>query len=144
MQSGEGPASAGPEETGEKFMPMIDVVGWCPMGCGRTLHVNSEAGMIACLNKSCPCPLAVTDLISVDRPFHWVKIQRTGWAVEHPLKERVTGSLFDCSLTDWLAALDRAPVSAGLYRVSEVDPSLDLPEDEITLDGWTFQKEQEQ
>jgi hypothetical protein len=146
MHSRRAVASAAPKETGDQeTMSFVDVTGWCPMGCGRTLHLNSESGMIACLNKACPSPLAVTKLISADRPFHLVKISRKDFSVEHPLKERAIGSLFDCSLVTWLEALDRAPVSAGFYRVSEVDPSItDLSEDEVTLDGWSFRKEPEQ
>lgn len=123
-------------------MPMIDVSGWCPMGCGRTLHLNSDSGMIACLNKECPSPLAVTKLIAADRPFHTVKIGRFDFKIEHPLSERATGSLFDCSLDAWLSGLDRAPVSAGTYRVREVEPAIDdIPDTEIAVDGWAFQEE---
>lgn len=121
-------------------MPMIDVLGYCPMGCGKTLHLNPDSGMIACLNKSCPSPLAVTKLIGADSTSHLVKIERTGWTLEHPLKERVTGSLFDCSLADWLEHLDRAPVSSGLYRVTEVDPSIENLDEDASVDGWTFRK----
>jgi hypothetical protein len=145
MQSRRAPASAGPEETGDhNIMAFIDVSGWCPMGCGRTLHLNTESGMIACLDRACPSPLAVTKLISSETPAHLVKITRTSFSVEHPLKERAIGSLFDCSLVEWLEGLDGAPVSAGLYRVTEVEPAIEsIPENEITVDGWSFRKEEQ-
>lgn len=121
-------------------MFMIDVAGNCPMGCGKTLHFNSDSGMISCLSKRCPSPLAVTTLLAADAPFHTVKIARTGWAVEHPLAERVTGSLFDCALTDWLTGLDRPPVSAGIYRVERTNEDND---DDQVVDGWHFEEIEE-
>jgi hypothetical protein len=138
MQFTGGPASAGPEESGEyKIMPFVDVTGWCPMGCGRTLHLNSDSGLIACLNKQCPHPMAVSTLIAKSPPTdHLVEIG-DGWAIEHPLWERITDRIFDCPLGIWLAAQDGAPVSGGFYRVKWVGTA---DHDGLVVGGWHFEE----
>lgn len=129
-------------------MPMIDVMGNCPMGCGRTLHLNPDGGMIACLNKECPRPLAVTDLLVKVTTDHLVEIGPLGFTIKHPLLERIDDKLFDCPLGTWLEALDGPPVSAGLYRVRKQGHDLsnaitsraDGKILQVMIDGWMFEE----
>lgn len=119
---------------------LIDVMGNCPFGCGRTLHLNTDTGMIACLNQECPRPLSVTDLLTKITTDHLVEIDAMGFAIKHPLLERIDDKLFDCPMGAWLEGLDGPPVSAGLYRVRVI------PEEPVTgagitmIDGWLFEK----
>lgn len=129
-------------------MRLIDVQGWCPMGCGRTLHVNMDTGMIFCINKACSRPLAVTELISTEWKTHHTTVFRPGgFEIKHPLAERVTGSLLDCPLQRWLNSLEGPPVTAGTYHVEKTGHDLTNaigPDGSLTLDGWTFTEKTEE
>lgn len=95
------------------------LVGYCPMGCGRTLFVGS-GGFITCSYVHCPRPDAVPDLL-VDEHEHLVDVGPTSFSVQHPLRERLDGLLFDCDLHQWMTDLSGPPGRPGLYRVRDID-----------------------
>ena len=97
---------------------LIDVHGSCPMGCGRTLHLASDSGMIACTAPGCPRPSAVTDLLQDRETEHVVTFTEEGFTLRHPLKERLDEALMECDLHEELASLSWAPVPPGRYRAS--------------------------
>jgi len=111
------------------------VKGKCPMGCGETLHVSSSSGVIDCVDPGCPMPGAVTELLKDPQTVHNVRVDPTGFAIQHPMAERIGLALFDCDLQVWLEALHEAPVSAGLYRVEQVDED----HDGQVIGGWHFE-----
>lgn len=118
----------------------VQVAGKCPMGCGETLELNISTGEIRCTDEECPRQSAVTDLLKDPPIDHTVEIAYTGFAIKHPLHERIEDKLFDCDLQRWLEDLEGAPVSNGLYRVTKVEPALDdLPFDAVVIEGWMFQ-----
>jgi hypothetical protein len=100
-----------------------DVVGDCPMGCGRTLFLGA-GGHITCSFSECPRPTAVDELLdprlhSLEHLVEISEIQPSGrfrFEVEHPLSERVTGELISCALHVWLKGQPGAPAGPGRYR----------------------------
>lgn len=111
-------------------MAMQDVRGYCPMGCGETLFLG-EGGYVTCSWFSCPMPDAVSRLIE-DRPETGhiaVFADDDTFTIEHSVRERLSGSLFDCPLQKYLTSLVAAPVSPGRYRVNKYDQA---------PYGWTF------
>lgn len=123
-------------------MRLIDVQGWCPMGCGRTLHLNMDTGQIFCINRKCSRPLAVTELISREGETHHTVAVRAGdFEIKHPLMERVTGSLLDCLLQRWLNGLDGPPVVPGTYHVKPFQGSTMVTGHDVSVfDNWLFEK----
>lgn len=95
---------------------MADVSGYCPMGCGKTLFVGS-GGYITCSWIDCPKPDAVSILLEEDEHEHVVVFTRKGWTIQHPLRDRVEGVLFDCPATKECEAIRLAP-APGTYRMS--------------------------
>lgn len=104
---------------GGPVMPTIDLPRlYCPMGCGNTLHVMAS-GMIRCLLKKCPDPMAVEKLLS--RPeshLDIVQIDEDGFSMLHPLRERVNGALFECPVNRALLAMAEPPALPGRYRAT--------------------------
>jgi Family of unknown function (DUF6085) len=109
-------------------MPIIDLPGlYCPMGCGNTLHVMAS-GMIRCLLKKCPDPMAAEKILSQPEPhLDVVQIDADGFSILHPLRERVNGALFDCPVNRALLAMGEPPAPPGRYRATlGGDGTLDL------------------
>lgn len=122
-------------------MRLIDVKGWCPMGCGRTLHLNMDTGVIFCISKKCHRPEAVTELIR--NPWtkhHTVVFKGTGFEIKHPMSERVTGSLLACTLQRWLNTLDGPPVRFGTYHVTALDGLQFGIEGATVINNWVFEE----
>lgn len=76
---------------------MEDVRGYCPMGCGQTLFV-AEGGHITCSWGMCPNPSAVDELLGDRETEHIVDLGMHDFALQHPLRERINGDLFSCSM----------------------------------------------
>lgn len=92
-----------------------DVAGYCPMGCGQTLHLWAM-GEIQCTAPDCPDRDAVTKLLSDPESDHRVRINEHDYIVKHPLRERIDGGLFNCSLHDRIN-LGPSDIEPGEYRV---------------------------
>lgn len=99
-------------------MPMADVAGYCPMGCGRTLFLG-EGGHVTCSFIRCPRPTAVAELLEDQESEHMVSLGDDTFTVRHPLRERLDDALLTCNLHDYLAGLDGPPRAPGWYRSKE-------------------------
>lgn len=94
------------------------VAGYCPMGCGQTLFLGSGS-QIRCSNHGCPRPDAVDELLADRETEHVVVLGEATFSIQHPLRERLDGALFECQLHEWLSEQDGPPEGPGQYRVSE-------------------------
>jgi hypothetical protein len=91
------------------------------MGCGLTLRVDS-CGLVYCSASACRDAHAVDKILSdPDIDQHIAVLYEETFSVQHPLRERVSGELFNCTLHKWLRDLECPPVDPGKYRVVE-DP----------------------
>jgi hypothetical protein len=92
------------------------IPGFCPMGCGATLFVGS-GGHITCSCIPCPNPAAV-DLILADATVgHIVVLDEFDFKIQHPLRERLDGELFDCPFNLYMSEQTGPPVPPGRYLV---------------------------
>jgi hypothetical protein len=94
-----------------------DMTAPCPMGCGRRLHLM-EAGVIRCLGKGCPDPMAAQKILEGDTGADLVRIEDGGFSVLHPLRERLGGGLFECQVGKIMSAMDGPPAAPGRYRAT--------------------------
>jgi hypothetical protein len=99
---------------------LLKVEGNCPMGCGRTLFVG-EGGHVTCSWRECPNPTAVDEILADTETEHIVIFGERGFNVQHPLKERLKGTLFNCELVKSLTSLQGPPVLPGKYRFVDQD-----------------------
>lgn len=93
---------------------MSPVHGYCPMGCGQTLAVHD--GRVVCRSGRCPDPTAVDRLLADAETEHIVEVSPVDFAVQHPIRERLAGVLFTCSLHSWLKGRGGPPLRPGRYR----------------------------
>jgi hypothetical protein len=93
----------------------LKVVGFCPMGCGKTLFVG-EGGHITCSHVDCSNREAVDEILDVEETEHLVKLDEDGFRVLHPLRERLTNELLRCTLHSKLEAEPGMPAPEGTYR----------------------------
>lgn len=98
----------------------MDVVGFCPMGCGQTLFLGDD-GYVTCSYLECPNPTAVCEVLADGDTRHLIKVEETTFSVQHPLRERLDGKLFDCTVHQQIKALAGPPMPPGLYRVALSD-----------------------
>jgi hypothetical protein len=94
---------------------------YCPMGCGDTVHTDYDQD-ISCRAPDCPDPYAIEKLLSDPETEHISRINHEGEFVstQHPLRERIDGSLLDCDMITHIVAdvaNDNAPTEEGTYRV---------------------------
>lgn len=92
------------------------VAGYCPMGCGQTLFLGS-GGFVTCSWVKCPRPDAAADILLERESEHIVVLGESTFDIQHPIRERLDGELFDCGLHDHLRSLDGPPFHPGRYRV---------------------------
>jgi hypothetical protein len=112
------------------------------MGCdGESLTLDTN-GCLVCMWSTCPRPTAAAEILANGETAHIVEFDATGAVVQHPLQERLEGSLFHCTLLQELLELGGPPVEPGTYRV--------MPREHV-VDGvsvsfrsgelpWTFEK----
>lgn len=111
---------------------MIKVRGFCPMGCGETLFVVNHRvsnHRVECCNEGCPRPAAAAEILNDPETEHIVEVDAVGFCLQHPLRERLDGDLFGCTLHDQLVAKagptgPTGLVEPGRYRVT-ADPAAD-------------------
>lgn len=101
------------------------VAGNCPMGCGETLFLGN-GGHVTCGLVGCPNPTAVDTVLAERETEHVVVFTLDGFSIQHPLRERVMGEMFNCGLHEHCLSLDGPPAYPGRYRALE------------TSDGWRF------
>lgn len=95
------------------------VKGCCPMGCGDTLFLGT-GGYVTCSLIGCPDPSAASEILEDPETEHIVVFDEKGFTVQHPLRERLAGELFDCPLHEYCRRFDGPPVVAGRYRAHAV------------------------
>jgi hypothetical protein len=95
-----------------------DIAGvYCPMGCGKTLHLM-ESGMIMCLAGGCPEPGAAQQILASPETDDIVVFGYDSFTVLHPLRERL-GDLWACQVHQACTMLDGPPRGEpGRYRAS--------------------------
>lgn len=103
---------------------MTKVKGYCPMGCGKTLFLG-DGGYVTCSWIDCPRPTAATDVLELDHDHHVVFDAHT-FTVEHPVRERIEGTMHGCDLHQAISRLAEPPMPPGRYRAARllVDGSL--------------------
>lgn len=97
------------------------VQGRCPW-CGAGSLFLGSGGFITCSLIGCPNPTGITDLLDGERD-HIVRLEHDTFSIQHPLRERLEGELFDCGLHAYIAGLDGPPRQLGRYRVMQVTDS---------------------
>lgn len=103
-------------------MSEFDIVGFCPMGCGNTLF-RTGTGHIMCAKAGCSSPLAVSSILVAGETEHLVLIADGSINMQHPLRERLDGTLFGCTLFEEIGESgDLMP--PGRYRVSRAQRGL--------------------
>jgi hypothetical protein len=95
----------------------VHVPGYCPMGCGETLFTGA-GGYLTCSYLECPLPDAVSVLLANPETEHIVLVVPDTFTVQHPLRERLEGELFECGLHRWIANFPGPPGKPGRYRVA--------------------------
>jgi len=91
------------------------VAGFCPMGCGQTLYLDSD-GRVLCRNPACPHPTAVAQILDYRETWHIVDFHEADFTLMHPLRERLDNALMTCDLHQHIAGLDEPPAPPGRYR----------------------------
>lgn len=97
------------------------VAGVCPMGCGETLFL-ANAGHVTCSYLPCPNPCAADEILHDRETEHIVVLTDESFSIQHPLRERLNGELFDCGLHQWMCSLSGPPRREGRYRVRSAGP----------------------
>lgn len=107
------------------------VSGYCPMGCGPTLHTVLDpwlGAVVACSSPACPRPSACSEILADAETEHVVEFGERTFTVRHPLRERIDNALMTCQVHNHIERLDGPPVEPGLYRA--------LP---AKSGGWTWE-----
>jgi hypothetical protein len=72
----------------------------------------------------------ITSLCSAEDDH--IAVFRSGdYTPQHPIRERLTKSIFDCPVNSYLSSLSQSPVSPGTYIVQELEHG-----------GWLFTPEE--
>ncbi|AHJ88352.1 hypothetical protein Hosp_051 [Mycobacterium phage Hosp] len=108
------------------------VAGFCPMGCGATLTLTPD-GAVTCSDAECPDPRAVKSILANPHTDHLVRLDRNTVNVQHPLRERVGGAMFDCPTAAAIIEAGRSALEDGIYLVIVTDPKAH-PND------WTWER----
>lgn len=93
------------------------VAGFCPQ-CGLDRLVVAE-DRLRCTNPDCDRPTAAHEILQDHHVDHLVEITEHGFGMQHPLRERLDGALFACTLHQRMHGLDQAPQPPGFYMVGE-------------------------
>lgn len=117
-------------------MKLRDVLGFCPMGCGPTLHLT-EVGSVVCTESGCPQPGAVSELLRDNETEHLVTLEGGRFTLRHPLRERLDGALENCPLHGWLQRQEERPMPPGRYRVRQLTRA---ERGEFWQSGWSWER----
>lgn len=128
----------------------IPIEGFCPFGCGETLRAEWNIvgrAEIVCVGPFCQDRHGVTRLLKEDETEHIAHCHEEAFTIQHPLKERLDGTLFDCKLHQSMRdELGPPGGREGVYRVSLNTVSGDrygelLYERVGDLPGWSKEEE---
>jgi hypothetical protein len=94
-----------------------DVAGYCP-ACGNPTVQVSTGGRLVCVQMDCPWPEAPAVLLDrAGETAHLVQLDPDAFSIQHPLIERLDGTLFGCALHTYLEGQDHPLGPVGRYRV---------------------------
>lgn len=85
-------------------MSRIAVDGFCPVCGKRSLDVEvsllrGPTPTLQCSYPDCPDPLGITKILADPEIHHIVRFDEHGFFnVKHPLRERISGELLDCTI----------------------------------------------
>lgn len=82
----------------------MKIKGFCPMGCGRTLHVKEE-GAVYCGWPGCPNPEAAGLMLMEKETEHVGILHDSTFTLKHPVRERISGDIMSCQLAGRLMKL---------------------------------------
>lgn len=85
----------------------------CVMGCGETLMLDPTHGII-CSYLQCPSPTAVAAILADGETEHIIRVSNGALTIQHPLRERLEGGLFACSLD--AHCMEHEPTADGHWR----------------------------
>lgn len=109
-------------EMAKERKAMITIEGHCPE-CGGSVLALVD-GKIECTNTDCRNPAAAHTILADDEVDHVVHFTPSGFAIRHPLRERIENRLLTCDLHTHLAEF--APnylgfeiTIPGSYRVGD-------------------------
>jgi hypothetical protein len=91
------------------------VQGRCPWCGGNSLFLGS-GGYVTCSHSECDNPSGITDLLDGETE-HIVVLRDNDFTIQHPMRERLAGELFECGLHGYLGNLGGPPRVPGRYRV---------------------------
>lgn len=115
----------------------VRIQGYCPMGCGETLHLAAD-GTVTCADNYCPDPNAVSKIIGDGETEHVVTLRAKDFTIRHPLRERIDGALEDCDLHLGCVSLHPSEVVPGTYRVTYV--GIDQDSASLGDTGWHWDR----
>lgn len=111
----------------------MKIKGYCPACVEQTLEVDvtynlEGTGRIVCTNEDCPRAGTLQELLDNEMEhLHVMQLSADGYAMQHPLGERLDGGLFECPLQRHMNTLKEPPKEPGMYTVR---PGI--------LDSWVF------
>lgn len=123
----------------------MKIMGFCPMGCGETLEMrltlsptpgsrddlstsssnNVPPATLVCVSADCPRPSAAGELLADAETEHIIIFDSRGFTVQHPLRERLDGELFGCSVHQQIRDNPESQGRLGRYRVKRMTKSSD-------------------
>jgi hypothetical protein len=119
----------------------FEVRGHCP-ACGQQ-YLTVSANELTCLATGCPAPDTAHKLLQDSETEHLVKFHGEGFfTVQHPLRERVDGSLLLCDIHNVVTELidmDMAPTEMGVRRLVAT-PAVYLPGGPDQEPDWEWQE----
>lgn len=101
---------------------MINIEGFCPMGCGPTLRAEETRAVnkIVCWHENCPEPLAAQRILNDEETEHVIRFSGSGFTIRHPLRERLDDGLMNCELHLTCIAMPGPPEGkTGTFRALE-------------------------
>lgn len=96
--------------------PHPSVRGRCPACGNRSLFVGA-GGWLTCSIDRCPNPTAIADILELVCLHHTVELRPSDFSIEHPMIEKLNGSLHACPLDRYLHGLSGPPRQLGRYHV---------------------------
>lgn len=103
--------------TGKQLQEQGELVqGNCP-ACGMHTLFLGAGGYVTCSLVDCPMPDAASRLLEKAELDHIVRLEDRHWTAEHPLMERILGTLLDCPIGRFIEDNGGIALAPGIYRV---------------------------
>jgi hypothetical protein len=76
--------------------PKVDLTDAVMVAVTREAHLNTIAAQCQRLGIDLG---VMAGLLAADNGKHYVKLSHDGWTIQHPISERLNGTLFNCDVT---------------------------------------------